>query len=180
MTTADIVVFLHVASAVVLFAVLAIEWVSLRGVRGSRTYGEAREWSGLWRLLPRFGLPATLLVLASGIYLASIAGMWRLSWVAVALPTYVGVIMAGGVIGPRRSRVRSALTTGTNSLSSEVRRQLRDPLLMASWRWRAALLVGILFVMTVKPGWSVWAVGGSALLGGVWSIPAWFRSREEA
>jgi hypothetical protein len=180
MTTYGTILFLHVASAVTLFSVLAIEWASLRGVRRARTYEEARAWSGLWKLLPALGLPATLVVLGSGVYLATVGGMWRLSWVAVALPTYTGIIVAGGVIGPRRSRAEAALSSGANALSSELRSQLSDPLLVASWRWRAALLVGILFVMTIKPNWSIWAIGAFALFGGLWSVPAWLRVREVA
>ena len=180
MSVHEIVLFLHVASAVGLFAVLAVEWVSLRGLRKSLTYEQAREWSGLWTLLLPLGLPAALVVIASGIYLATSAEMWRLGWVAVALPAYVAVIVAGGILGPRRNRLQSALTNGTDSLPSELRREFRHPLLTASWRWRAALLFGILFVMTVQPSWAVWAIGLFALLGVVWSLPVWVRPPHES
>jgi hypothetical protein len=175
MSTYELVVFLHVASAVGLFGVLAIEWVSLRGLRGSTTYEQAREWSGLWRLLMLLGLPATLVVLASGIYLATTGGMWSMSWVAVALPTYVAIIVAGGIAGPRRNRIDSALRSGSGPFADDVRRQTLDPILVASWRSRAALLFAILFIMTVKATWALWAVSLFAFLGAVWSLPAWSR-----
>lgn len=178
MSMYESVLFFHVASAVTLFAVLAIEWVSLRGLSASRTYEQARDWSGLWKLLMRIGLPATLVVLASGIYIATVGGMWRFGWVAVALPTYVGIIAAGGLVGPRRNRLQSALAGGTNLLPSELRRHLRHPLFRASWRMRAALLVGILFLMVVKPPQGQWVVGAFVLLGALGSVLAWMAGRQ--
>ena len=121
-------VFLHVASAVGLFAVLAVEWVSLRGLTKSTTYEQAREWAGLVDLLLPLGLPATLVVLASGIYLATTAGFWELSWVNLAVPTYILVVIAGAIVGPRRNRLRTALAEGMGSLPDELRAQVVDPI----------------------------------------------------
>ncbi len=173
-TLYQIVLFLHVASAVGLFAVLALEWVSLRGLAKSNTYEQADEWAGLWGLLLPLGLPATLVVLASGIYLATTGGMWKLSWVGVAVPTYVLVIVAGAIVGPRRNRLRSVLGAGAGPLPSKVRSDLRHPLHSSSWRWRTALLSGLLFVMTVQPQRAWWAIAFFALLGVVWSLPLWW------
>jgi hypothetical protein len=163
--------FVHVASAAAMLATLAIEWVSLRGLARSTTYEQAREWSGLWGLLLPLGLPAILLALSSGVYLATTLEAWELGWVTVAMPTLVLIALAGATVGPRRNRLRSVLATGTGLLSSAVQLQLRHPLLQASWRWRAALLSGLLFVMTVRPESGVWVIGGFALLGVVWSLP---------
>jgi hypothetical protein len=168
-----LVLFLHVAAAVGMLATLAIESVSLRGLARSTTYEQARDWSGLWSLLLPLGLPATLLVLASGIYLATTLGAWELGWVKVAVPTIVLIAVAGASIGPRRNRLGALVATGTGLLPRETRRQMRDPLLRASWRWRAALSFGLLFVMTVRPESAVLTIGLFALLGVVWSLPGW-------
>jgi hypothetical protein len=173
----QIVLFLHVASAVGLFAVLAIEWVSLRGLARSLTYEQAREWSGLLPLLLLLGLPATLLVLASGIYLATTAGFWRLAWVYLAVPTYVLVILAGAIVGPRRNRLRSTLASGTGRLPGELRHQVRNPLFKASWQWRTGLLFGLLFAMTVRPDWALLGIGVFAVSGLIWSLIDW-KSRD--
>lgn len=173
MTVRGFVVFLHVASAVGLFTVVGIEWVSLRGLGRSLTYEQARDWSGLGRLLMLIGLPATLVALASGIYLATTEGLWSVSWAFVAVPAYLGVMVAGGIAGPRRNRADTALRTGAGSLPGELRRQVRHPVLIASWRFRTALLVGILFIMTARPSWAVWAIVSAAALGIIWSVPAW-------
>jgi hypothetical protein len=53
--------------------------------------------------------------------------------------------------------------------------QLRHPLPVASWRVRFALLTGLLFEMTVKPDLrgDVIVMGGTVLVGLVWSVPLW-------
>jgi hypothetical protein len=175
-----LVVFLHVAAAVGMLVTLAIEWVSLRGLAKSATYEQARDWSGLWNLLLPLGLPAILVVLGSGIYLATTLGAWELGWVKVAVPTIVLIALAGASVSPRRNRLGSLLTAGTGPLSSEMHRQLRHPLLSSSWRWRAALSIGLLFLMTVRPEAGVSTIGVFALLGVVWSLPAWGAKRRDA
>ena len=165
------VTFVHVAAAAALLATLAIEWVSLRGLARSTTYEQAREWSGLWRLLLPLGLPAIVLVLASGVYLATTLEAWKLGWVVVAVPTLVLIALTGATVGPLRSRLGSALATGTGSLSTALQLQLRHPLLRASWRMRAALSSGLLFVMTARPESGVRAVGVFALMGAISSLP---------
>lgn len=168
-----IVVFLHVASAVGLFAVLAVEGVSLRGLAKSATYEQAREWAGLVDLLLPLGLPATLVILASGIYLATTAGFWELGWVKPAVPTYVLVVITGAIVGPRRNRLRAALAEGMGSLPDELRAQAMDPRFRASWRCRAALLCGLLYVMSVRPESALPPLVLFGLAGLVWSIVAW-------
>ncbi len=174
LTLYQIVLFLHVASAVELFGVLALEGVSLRGLARSVTYEQAREWAGLWSLLLPLGLPAAIVVLASGIYLATKGGSWDLSWVGPAVPVYVLVVVAGAIVGPRRNRLWSVIAAGAGPLPSDVHLDLCHPLLSASWRLRTALLSGLLFVMTVKPQWALWAITSFALLGTFWSLSAWW------
>jgi hypothetical protein len=168
-----IVLFLHVFSAIGLFVALALEWASLRKLGRSTTYEQARDWTGLWSTLLPLGLPAVLVVLTTGIYLAATLGpgMWTATWVKAAVPALVLVALAGAVVGPRRSRLRSALASGAGSLSSDLRLQLGHPLLVASWRWRAALLTGLVFLMTAKPESSgaLLAIGSFAIAGLAWS-----------
>ncbi|HEX3645134.1 MAG TPA: hypothetical protein VHT95_05975 [Vicinamibacterales bacterium] len=167
------VVFLHVSAAMGMLVTLAIEWLSLRGLARATTYEQARDWAGLWNLLLPVGLPAVLLAVASGIYLATTLGAWELGWVRVAVPTIVLIALAGASVGPRRNRLRSALTVGAGALPGDLHRQLRHPLLGASWRCRAALSFGLLFLMTVRPESGVTTIGAFALIGVVWSLPAW-------
>jgi hypothetical protein len=70
MNTYSSVAFLHVIAAMGLFAALVIEWMSLRLLRRSASYDQGRESMAVWGLVARVGGPATVVALASGIYLA--------------------------------------------------------------------------------------------------------------
>jgi hypothetical protein len=46
-------------------------------------------------------------------------------------------------------------------------------MLIASWRLRTVLLIGLLFIMTARPSWAVWAIVSAAGVGVLWSVSAW-------
>jgi hypothetical protein len=64
-------------------------------------------------LLAPIGIPSVLIVLASGIYLATTLGVWHFGWAQVAVPTLVIAAVAGAIVGPRRNRLRAAFATNT-------------------------------------------------------------------
>jgi hypothetical protein len=167
--------FCHVLAAVGLFAALAVEWLGVRHLRASTSYEQAREWLQPFKLLLPLGMPATLVALSSGIYLATTMSAWELGWVKLAVPTLVVVAITGAIVGPRRARLSAAIAKGAGPLTADLVAQLRHPLPVASWRVRFALLAGLLFEMTVKPDLrgDVIVMGGTALVGLVWSVPLW-------
>src|SRR5262245_31690162 len=169
-----LILFAHVASTIGIFAALTIEWVGLKHLSQATSYEQAREWARLWRFLAPLGVPSVLVVLVSGIYMATTLGAWDFAWTRVALPTLVIVAIAGGVVGRRRARLTSALATNAGPLPPTLLRDLKQPLLLASLRLRVALLVGLVFEMTVKPD-SAGAVVmlGFALAGVGWALAAW-------
>src|SRR5262245_36883102 len=136
-----IILFCHVAAMIGLFVALAIEWVGLRSLRRVTSYEQAREWMKLWRLLLPVGVTSILMVLASGIYLATTLGAWDLDWVRVAVPTLVTVALAGGIVGPRRNRLQTAIARNAGPLPRDLEIELRHPVLLASLRFRAALIL---------------------------------------
>jgi hypothetical protein len=173
-----ILVFVHVAAVIGLFATLVIEWISMGRVRQSTSYEQAREWAGLWRLLGPVGGPSTLIVLASGIYLATTLGAWEIGWVRAAIPTLIVVGIAGAPAGLRRKRIRADIEARSGPMPVEVRTRLRDPLLVASIRFRATLLAAVVFAMTAHPtlGAAV-MIGSSVALAGIVSASAWLGDR---
>jgi hypothetical protein len=89
----------------------------------------------------------------------------------------VVVALVGGIIGPRRNRLQAAIAKSTGPLPRDVQTELRQPLLLASLRFRAALIVGLVFDMTARPDSdSVLVSAAIALIGIVLSLRAW-RSR---
>ena len=166
-------VLMHVAAMIGLFSTLTIEGLALRFLRRATIYEQAREWTAVWTLLPAIGAPSILLSLASGIYLATALGVWGFSWAQVAVPTLVIVAVAGGVIGPRRNRVRAALGSNRGPLPEVLRQQIRHPSLSISWRMRTTLLSALVVDMVIKPQGATEEIVALVLVGLVWSIPQW-------
>jgi hypothetical protein len=137
--------FLHVLCVLGMFSALALEGLSLRRVRSATSVEQAREWTRVWRLLLPIGMPSLFGALGSGVYLAATIHAWELSWVQLAVPSLVLVAVAGALVGPRRERAAKLLDAGTLSPA------LKDPRFEASWRFRAALLLGVVYAMTARP-----------------------------
>src|SRR5262245_47026343 len=164
------VLFIHVAAAIGLFVALAIEWVALARLRRSVAYEQAREWAGLWSLLAPVGVSSFLLAGASGAYLAKTLGAWPLEWAGVAVPALVVVAIAAGVTRRRRMRLLPAISAGSGPLPPQLLADLRQPLLLRSLRLRAALLAGLVWVMTVKPDHGMLILLAVASLGALWAL----------
>jgi hypothetical protein len=151
MTAFQIVLFLHVIAMIALFVTLTLEWVCVLTMRRAMTYERAREGARLYRLLVPLGMPATIVVLLSGVYLATTLRLWSLRWVWLAPPALVAIAIAGGILAPRRSRIRSAIAAGAGPLPDELAHTLRARLLVGSLWTRTALLLTLVFAMTTKP-----------------------------
>src|SRR5262249_7276077 len=111
-----LILFAHVAATIGIFAALTIEWVGLRHLSQATSYEQAREWARLGRFLAPVGVPSVLVVLVSGIYLATTLGVWNFAWTRVAVPTLVIVAIAARVIASRRARLMSAIATNAGPL----------------------------------------------------------------
>jgi len=136
--------FLHVAFAMALFAGLGIEGATLLRARRAEGPTEPAGSSLLWaQRLAGPGLGGTVLV---GLYLAGTTWGWRVAWIDLAI---AGVLLVGAVWG-----------TMTGARLARLHREghagpLADPVLWWSFTTRTGLLVGIVFLMTVKPGLAV-------------------------
>jgi hypothetical protein len=168
MNTYSSVVFLHVIAAIGLFAALVIEWMSLRLLQRSASYEQGRESMAVWGLVAKVGGPATLVALASGIYLARTIGAWNLSWVAVAIPTMIVIAIAGVPSARIRKRLANLIAVNAGRLPDELRTQLTLRTWTASLRVRTALLLGLVYEMTAKPTEGVVAIVAFAVLGLAW------------
>ena len=166
MTLIQILLFAHVASAIALFAALAIEGVAQRGIERAATLEAAREWTAVWRILPAVGVPAVLGALASGIYLATVGHLWSTAWVQVAIPLLVVNAIAGAVGGVRRTSLQKELDS--EARGADLRARLVHPVFQASWWARLVLIGALLFVMTTRPaGAIVYALTGAAVVGAI-------------
>src|ERR1700716_1578892 len=143
MTLYSIALFLHVVGALLLFVTLTVEGVALLQVRRAAT-AEAAEGAAAVLGLNRIVGPLSALgVLIPGLYMTATSWGW-VAWIVVALVSWLAIAVLGAVNGIRivaLERSQAALLTG-----------LRNPMFLISWMTRVGIALGIVLLMTVKPG----------------------------
>jgi hypothetical protein len=148
-----LVLFLHILGAFGLIAAITLEAIGLRGLRRAVRTEDALMWLGISRGLVLRLAPASLgLILVTGLYMT--ATTWGpKGWILVALASLVLLAVVGALGGGiRMARIGSAVGgASAGPLSDDLRRALRDPILLTSLRTRLAIVLGVVFLMTVKP-----------------------------
>jgi hypothetical protein len=138
----SIALFVHVVGALLLFVTLTVEGVALRQLHRAATNEAAQGAAAMLRLNRIVGPLSVLGVLIPGLYMTATSWGW-VGWILVALVSWVVIAVLGAVNGIRivglaRSQ---ALLTG-----------IRNPMFLISWMTRVGIAVGVIFLMTVKPG----------------------------
>jgi hypothetical protein len=148
-----LVLFLHILGAFGLVAAITLEAIGLRGLRRAVRSEDALMWLGISRGLVLRLAPASLgLILVTGLWMT--ATTWGpKGWILVALASLVLLAVVGALgTGIRVARIGSAVGGATpGPLSDDLRRTLRDSILLTSLRTRLAIVLGVVFLMTVKP-----------------------------
>src|SRR5258708_23749434 len=138
----SIALFVHVVGALLLFVTLTVEGVALRQVSQAAARESARAGAAMLRL-NRIGGPFSALgVLVPGVYMTVTTWGW-VAWIVVALVSWLVIAVLGAVNGIRILALdrSSGLLVG-----------IRNPLFLISWLTRVGIALGVIFLMTVKPG----------------------------
>ena len=173
----SIALFLHVLGALGLFIALGVEWTSLRNLPRATTVGEARGWLGLFLLLRRIYPWSFVTILLTGIYMMAVS--WGgAPWIALGLLAMLAIPALGAGMTARRVREIGPTLGEADQLDISLRTRLTDPILRLSLRLRIGLAVGIVFLMTVKPGWigSFVAIVVFTGFGALASLAPWKRA----
>lgn len=172
----SIALFLHILGALGFFAALGLQWASLSFLRQALTVEQARLWLSMFGAQRRIQPIAWLAILIPGIYMALTA--WRgVAWTSIALAAVVLIAVIGPALsGKRMAAIGRSVAEGSGLLHQ----RLDDPLIWASLRLQTAIALGIVFLMTVKPGLpgSLLTVGVAIVLGLIFSLPAMRRASE--
>ncbi|HET9984551.1 MAG TPA: hypothetical protein VFQ38_13225 [Longimicrobiales bacterium] len=147
----SIALFLHIVGALGLFAGISLEQAGLRGLRRASTTAALREWLTVLSARGRIEGPAGVVLLATGGYMAA-TGWGRQPWIALALLGLVLIALLGALATGRTVRaLRSALPNDDLPVRFALRQRIDSPVLRTSAALRAALALGIVFNMAVKP-----------------------------
>jgi hypothetical protein len=174
-----VALFVHVLGVVMLFVAMGLQQRGLAQVRSAGSLEHLRLWLGLVRSSQRIYGPAIVLLLAGGLFMAGKAWSFTTPWIVVALVGLGAMIVLGIlVVGRRFGAIETAASAaGEGPVPPDVARRIAEP---GPWVCLFALngvAVGILWLMTNKPGWavSVAVVAGLAAvagaIGGTVAIP---------
>jgi Predicted integral membrane protein (DUF2269) len=156
MSIYPIVLFLHVCGATGYFVGMGTWLFGLSALRRAQRVEQVRALTNLaGRLGPLFGI-SVLLILATGLYMALTAWSLQTGWIAVALVSLILIAPLGTAIIESRRRViaRLAREVSDGPLPQSLVQRIHDPILGTALQTVAALLLGIVFLMTTKPSLS--------------------------
>jgi hypothetical protein len=173
MNTYSIALFFHILGALGFFVALGLEWAGLRQMRNATTAEQVRQGMRISGSTRRLGMISMLTILIFGFYLAAVA--WGgPAWITVTLGVMVVMIaLSVALTGPRMAAVGRALASEKGPLSPSLQQLANHPLLWISIQTRVAIALGIVFLMTVKPGLggSLLTIGMATVLGLAFSLP---------
>jgi hypothetical protein len=164
----EVMVFVHVTAAVTLLSGSVVASPAVRGsVRRAGTTQEMRAYLAIGGPLLILEPTSALVVLASGIYLTSVANFWAQGWVQAAIAFWiVNAVVAGVVVKPVIGHVVAAAAT---AIDGPVDQHLDTFRRSSRWSVGGDVLmandIAMLYVMTMKPdlAGSLLAVAGTIL-----------------
>jgi len=176
MTLYALILFTHIAAALFLFAGLALEAAAVSYLGKNPSRAQADSSLRLAAVAPRLYGPALGVILLSGGYLASQMNGFNQAWISVSLVTLflIGIIGAA-FTAPRYRALRK--TFEANTEAPTVPTGARDRFLIATVRFRIALVFGVVLLMASKTNLrlSLITIACAAALGILIAMPAWRR-----
>jgi hypothetical protein len=168
----SITLFLHIVGALGFFSAFALEFTVLRQIQHATLSDQARTWMRILAGTRKLVEISSLTALVSGIYMTVTA--WRgASWTYVSLVSVVLLILLATILTrPRTAALEKALAEEKGALSQNFHELANHRQLELSLKVRVATTLGIVFLMTVKPGLegSLLTMAIAILMGLAWSI----------
>ncbi len=154
MSIYSIVLFVHVIGAIGYFLGIGSWLFILVGLRRAQRVEHVRALIHLNDLSGPFGAGSAVVLLIAGLYLALTAWSLLTGWILVALISLILIVpTTAALIAPRRSALVDQLERSApdGALSEALKQRIHDPVLLTTLQTVAALLLGIVFLMTTKP-----------------------------
>jgi cytochrome c-type biogenesis protein CcmH/NrfG len=170
----SIVVFIHLLALLIAAMAASVAFYAALQLRQATTSPEAARWGRLIAsVVPVFPV-ATLTLLGSGAYMTQGHWSWRTSWIDAGIVGLALIAVCGSGIEASRGRaLKRELQTG--GMSTRARRLLRDPYAWSAKVTTLTLMLGVIFVMSTKPGGldSAVTITVAVLLGPLAAVPFW-------
>jgi hypothetical protein len=149
----DVALFFHICGVLTLFVAVALELTTLMRLRAARSVAEARTWTRL-SPPPAAFIVAVVVIVGAGLYMLHSNYGSAQPWAMTALTLVVVLTILGAAFnGPRMQAIHRGLETAPDGpIPDDVAHQIFDPWLLTSIQTMTVLIVGIVLLMTVKPG----------------------------
>ena len=150
-----IALFLHIIGLIALFSGLVILQRGGVRLRTASTWEEARVWLKLMRPVGGMFFAGSVFLLATGIYMARVQWSMTTPWVVVAEVVVVLFALVGAFVGRGLARMGRQAREHAGEISMDDRWLLGSPVVWASIFAMNGGAMGIVWLMTTKPGWGV-------------------------
>lgn len=177
MTYHTILVFVHVVSAIILAGGTFISLFGLIALRRAQRAEEVRSVLGLLKLSEPLSALTLVVTPVAGLIMTINVWGWQNGWINVALGSMAFLLLpVGAITGTRRYAIAKLITKlPDGALPEAVEQRLHDPLLGTAGYLMVALIIGIEFLMTIRPALegSLFAIAVSFAIGVAASLPMW-------
>jgi hypothetical protein len=185
MSLYTVMLFLHVAGDIGIFVGIGFWLLGAAGLRQAESVAQVRLLAGLMVAYEPVSTLSALLTLASGLYMAAAAWGLQAGWTGVALASLIVILppLLLGILQPRMHLIlKLARESADGPVPGALAGRIHDPRLGMALQLVAALMFGIVFLMTIKPGLagSVIAMATALTLGLASSLPLWWAARPES
>ena len=155
MDTYHVVLYVHFLALLVGFGAGIVETVCLFKLRAAETLEAAVPWGQLAGQIEKAFPVAIVGLYGSGIYLTHHFWAFSSSWVTIPIVGLAVLSLQGPLVAGRQGhKLKHALmANGPGALKGEARDLTVNPLLWGAAFSNEGLVLGIIWVMTEKPGW---------------------------
>jgi hypothetical protein len=181
MDTYHVVLYVHFVSLVLGFGAAGVVGICLFRLRAAQTLADAIPFGTLASQTERVFPVAVVGLFATGAYMTSDVWTWNTPWIKVSIVGLVIVALQGPLLAGRRAHVlKQALQeNGPGALGEPARKMTRDPILWIVTFANPAIVLGIAWNMTEKPG-TAGAIAAVVIAYAVGAAVAWPFTRAPA
>jgi hypothetical protein len=153
MTLYTLALFTHIVGAIGTFIGVSVWLFAAMSLWRAQSVGQVRALSGLIQPSGVLAIVSILLLGVAGFYMAITVWGERATWILVATISFLLLAPFGAfVIDPRLRALARAATAATDGpLPTAVAARTHDPLVGIGLSTYLGVLLGIVFLMTVKP-----------------------------
>lgn len=149
-----IALFAHIVGVLGLFIAIGIEGLALARMRCARSVAHVLEWADATHAVGALHPVAILLILGPGLHMLLSVWGWATAWIDISLALTLTLSVLGPAVSARRFKaIRAAAATAPEGMPpAALTRLIHDRVLGVSFLAMAGVAVGIVYLMTVKPG----------------------------